>query len=222
MKSSLKFIGAVAALTLVSAGAANAATLYSQAYDGLGNLFASQNAPGGFGGFATVYDNFTLSSSAIINNVAFTGGYFNPATPSAISNFTVSIYGDSAGQPGGLLYSEVVPGSANETPLACSEACATYSVGANFAAAAGAQYWLSVVPTIGFPPQWGWAAGTGGDGVGYQDFFGARNQVGADFAFTLSGGAGVPEPTIWAMMLVGFGGLGMALRSRRKLGAATA
>ena len=34
--------------------------------------------------------------------------------------------------------------------------------------------------------------------------------------------AGVPEPTTWAMMLVGFGGLGVAMRSRRKVSAATA
>jgi hypothetical protein len=27
---------------------------------------------------------------------------------------------------------------------------------------------------------------------------------------------GVPEPATWAMMLVGFGGLGLAMRSRRK------
>jgi len=33
---------------------------------------------------------------------------------------------------------------------------------------------------------------------------------------------GVPEPATWAMMLIGFGGLGAAMRSRRKPAAATA
>jgi PEP-CTERM motif len=33
--------------------------------------------------------------------------------------------------------------------------------------------------------------------------------------------AGVPEPATWAMMMIGFGGLGMAMRSRRKLAAVT-
>ena len=36
------------------------------------------------------------------------------------------------------------------------------------------------------------------------------------------GTGAVPEPATWAMMLVGFGGLGVAMRSRRKQAAATA
>ena len=38
-----------------------------------------------------------------------------------------------------------------------------------------------------------------------------------NLSFTLYGGPAVPEPATWAMMLVGFGGLGAAMRSRRKL-----
>jgi PEP-CTERM motif len=34
--------------------------------------------------------------------------------------------------------------------------------------------------------------------------------------------SGVPEPSTWAMMLMGFGGLGAAMRARRKLATATA
>ncbi len=37
--------------------------------------------------------------------------------------------------------------------------------------------------------------------------------------FTFEGGA-VPEPSTWALMLIGFGGLGAAMRSRRKVVAA--
>ena len=35
-----------------------------------------------------------------------------------------------------------------------------------------------------------------------------------DITFSTLGG-GVPEPASWALMLVGFGGLGMAMRRRR-------
>lgn len=36
------------------------------------------------------------------------------------------------------------------------------------------------------------------------------------FNYTLVGGLGVPEPATWTMMLVGFGGLGAALRANRR------
>ena len=45
--------------------------------------------------------------------------------------------------------------------------------------------------------------------------------IGASAEFTGTFVAKVPEPATWAMMLVGFGGLGSAMRSRRKLAATT-
>jgi len=46
--------------------------------------------------------------------------------------------------------------------------------------------------------------------------YGGTTPGGLDFTLF---GAPVPEPGVWAMMLVGMGGLGAALRSRRRLGA---
>ena len=50
----------------------------------------------------------------------------------------------------------------------------TYSIALpDWVVNAGTQYWYSVYPDLAFPPQWGLSSGTGGDGISYQDFFGA-------------------------------------------------
>ena len=54
------------------------------------------------------------------------------------------------------------------------------------------------------------------DGVKTADNFAA------DFVVSNVSVAGVPEPTTWAIMLVGFGGLGVAMRGSRRKQAATA
>jgi hypothetical protein len=82
----------------------------------------------------------------------------------------------------------------------------------NFNAAAGTEYWISVVPDLGFPPEWGWETGTGGDGVSIQDFFGVRTQLKTDVAFTIFGTAntGTPEPFSLELMGAGLLALGLA------------
>ena len=67
----------------------------------------------------------------------------------------------------------------------------------------GVQYWLSIVPDIGFPPQWGWESGTGGDGAAYQCFLGSCGPITTnDLAFTLLGAAvsNTPEPSSLFML----------------------
>jgi hypothetical protein len=202
------------------ASAAASAQVYTQPYDGSANAYASQNdtGTGGFGQYATVYDNFTLGSSTTITNLAFTGEYFNPATVGPITAININFYADSAGQPGSSLWSTVISGNGGES---CTTGgpypLCTYNVATNFFANGGTQYWLSVVPDLAFPPQWGWAEGSGGDGVSYQDFLGSRSRLPHDMAFTLNGGSpGVPEPSTWAMMLLGFGFVGGAMRSAKR------
>ncbi len=202
------------ALLAASSVPARAGVLYNQPYDGSGNLYASQNDTnsGGFGSFAAMYDNFTLGTTSNINQVDWTGGYFN-GSPATITQFTVSFYADSAGAPGGLLATEAFPGNAGETIL--SSPIYTYEVllSSPFLATAGTQYWLSVVPDIGFPPQWGWASGTGGDGLSYQNFFGTLGTQEADMAFTL---AATPEPVSFSLAGIGLGLVGLASLRRRK------
>jgi PEP-CTERM motif len=211
-------VGLIAGLAWASS--AQAAVVYSQPWDGGSNLIASQNdTTGGNGNFATTFDNFNLSSSSLITDVAFTGGYFNPPSQGTITAFTLKVYSDNSGVPGAEIYSVTVNNTANETFVADVNGFPiyTYDIPTSFIAAAGTEYWLSVVPDLGFPPQWGWATGTGGDSAGYQCFFGACSAGGNDFAFTLNSGRSIPAPEPLTLSLFGAGLAGAVAMRRRRM-----
>ncbi|MFZ0707968.1 MAG: PEP-CTERM sorting domain-containing protein [Candidatus Korobacteraceae bacterium] len=201
---------------VLSASAFADTTLYSQAYDNNGYLNASQNdtSNGGLGNFATTYDNWNINPGGLytVNEVQFTGGYYN-GNPGTITGWTVNVYFDNGGIPGTLQHTDHISGNGNETLLGGN--IYTYDIGGlGFTEASGVEYWLSVVPDLSFPPQWGWATGTGGDGAAYQSYFGQNGPLGADQAFTLIG-TEVPEPG--TLVLLGTGVLGLAGAIRRKL-----
>ena len=208
---------------LAIAGAANAGVLYSQSWDQSGNLYGSQNDVGNFGNFAATYDDFTLSTAANLTEVDVVGGFFNPPTAGAISQFTLTLYADNGGVPGSAIASGIFGGTG--TYLGSQGGFPTYSYAFTFLpyGVGAGTYWVSAVPDLGFPPQWGSATSGQGNGNAYQCFFGACNTLsGTNLAFTVYGDAtgGVPEPATWSLMLMGFGGLGAAMRSRRKAVAA--
>jgi PEP-CTERM motif len=203
---------------LVCAGSANAGVLYSQPWDGGSNLLASQNdTTGGNGNFATVYDQFTLSSASDVEDLEWTGGYFNPPNQGPITAWTITFYANNAGAPGAVLNTlnftntgnETFVGNVNDFPIyTYSETFPSYDLAAG-------TYFVSVVPDLGFPPQWGWATGTGGANSAYQTFFGSTNPLDESMAFDVTGSA-IPEPSTWVMMVAGFTGLGFAaFRARR-------
>lgn len=203
MKSHCCMIATVVVVYGLLLGTPIWADIYTQPFDGTGIAYSSQNDTIGEEGlFAQVYDNFQLASTAITSGVEFTGEYFNPPQQGQITAFTINFYADAAGQPGRLLSIFRIAGNGGETFLGIYDGNPTYTYsisGVDFMAQAETQYWISVVPDVGFPPQWGWSTGFGGDSREYQDFFGTRTLIAADSAFTLTGGCGycgppVPEP----------------------------
>jgi len=123
------------------------------------SLYASQNdtSTGGFGNFATTYDNFTLGATTAINQGQWVGGYFNPQSLRPITQWTVSFYANNGGQPGTLFQAFVIAGNGGETFLqndVLGDPNYLYTAAVSLSAAAGTTYWLSVVPDLAFPPEW--------------------------------------------------------------------
>lgn len=209
---------AVVAGLATCTGASASVVLYSQPYNGDNvEFYSSQNDPIEFGEFATLYDNFAIGTASEITEVSWVGAFFN-GIPIPIASFEVSFYDDLAGQPGSLLQTETFIGDAGQTDN--GDGTNTYSVtlGSGFLASASVNYWVSVVPTLDFPPQWGWALSDVGDSISFQDYFGTRQVLARNFAFEIRGTA-VPEPSSWALCALGLGSiLAARYRQRRNAG----
>jgi PEP-CTERM motif len=195
--------------------------IYCQPWDGGANLYGSQNdTVSGFGNFATTYDAFVLNKGTDywdVESFHFVGGYFNPPAQGPITAFTLTLYPDVNGAPDILnpiatgsftSFSETFLGNVSGFPIYM------YSLYFQSFDMYPGTYFASVVPDLGFPPQWGWATSAGGQGIGYQCFFGTCGGTGTSFALAVDGRP-VPEPG--TLIMLGTGILGLAGSLRRKL-----
>ncbi len=103
-------------------------------------------------------DDF-MGDGQLLLAIGWWGGYWggSPVPPDA---FRIRIYAKATDDcPGELLYDETI-GDYHETLLGTSgEYCV--NLGDPFLKADGVNYSLSIQAILNFPPQWGWATGTG-------------------------------------------------------------
>jgi hypothetical protein len=216
-----------AMLTFIAIDNASAAVLYSQPSDGTACASSCRTSSPNL---YQSYDNFTLSNTSSITSVSWYGFYYgynvgdtNPAS-GITTNWDIGFSSNNSGVPGTQIYSAVMP-VANVTTL--NVALSTYlgssvelieftaTLPSSFVATAGTEYWFSPYSDQpGFDPQFSWSgASAAGDGA-YESGVG---HVSHDLAFSLDGTvSAVPEPSTWAMMILGFCGIGAMTYRRRK------
>jgi hypothetical protein len=178
--------------------------------------YSSQNAPNSFGDFLQAFDDFTLTKDASISEVEWEGSY-SDVSIGGISRFKVTFWSDIAGLPGNALQTFDIAGNASEQFVGGGgndfiEFHYATRLPSLFLASADTTYWLSVQPTLDFPPQWFWRDGTGGDNRSAERIGSDTSQVITDRAFSLS----APEPPTLALFATGSIVLLVATRRRPK------
>lgn len=145
-------------------------------------------------------------------------------------SFTYYLFADSGGTPGALLDSGGVSPTVSNAGVACcggSSLLFEFDFLSPFGAAAGSTYWLGIHASTNFDrDELYWSStGANGSATGQESFGGTLdnwNGNGQEHAFYLTDGVGaVPEPGTWAMMMLGFGMAGAAVRrGKRRSGTA--
>lgn len=208
----MKSILAAAALALVTASSANAATLFQSIPDLTAvpvqaSYCSSCNAFLPF----RIYDTFDLASDATINSVTFAiDTRFSPGGSTNVGFFNLN-----GALPGAAIANFTV--AAADYLLADTQTdfikLVTFDIGA-LALGAGSYDISFYNPNgLGVPAY----ADAGGKLYHQGNFFQpSQFYAGRSAGFTLGGVSAVPEPGAWAMMIVGFGLAGGAIRATRR------
>ena len=229
MKNWLVTCTALAAFSVpfVAGGASADTVVYNGGSPDLGGTYYANSADG-----ASVYISFVLPSGVTsINDAEWWGGCYNSDSSGSCGSspsFTISVLSSTDSGPGTVIATYDV-GGADQTAtgnlIAGPPTYAEYVYNADFPAISltpGTTYYFEITGTTG-------ATETGEFGVettstapagtlAYQSFGGTPEVIDAELALQLTT---VPEPSTWAMMALGFAGIGLlAYRKRATLAAA--
>jgi hypothetical protein len=141
--------------------------------------------------------------------------------PVAHGDFAVSLLADNSTSPGTPL---VTTGTVSDTSLTSSAMSVTFALSATLAA--NTRYWIQLSSPDGGQVAWSDSSdqlALGVAGEYYADVLhGVQPNTGGSYQMAVLGSVlepttdPVPEPATWAMMLLGFGGLGAVLRRQRQ------
>jgi hypothetical protein len=165
----------------------------------------------------TIYDDFQLTAGSTIRGLTYNSDFNFNGSPASYDSTIYSIWSSnpSTSYAAGPVYSGTVTGI--ETPDAVGTTLITIT-GLNIPLKAGT-YWLGLSNNVNDGSITTYDASTSFSGDAIQsDNSGSFFSPGQlEEAFTIEGVAGgVPEPATWTLMLTGVGGIGAAMRSRRK------
>lgn len=196
----------VAALALQPIRAANATVLYD-------NISAASGGSDPAGSFGPLYDSFSTGASAFtMSNVNL---LISSDTPSDGGTFNISVLSDNSANPGSLLAS----GSFSDGILSNS----LNVVGIGFSPlllAANTRYWIEL--SSAGPVNWSYSSDISGGGVASEFFANANGTFpNIDGPYQMQISSAVPEPSSWALMILGFAGIGF-LKYRRSRKSMTA
>jgi hypothetical protein len=214
----------VAAAALMCVGAANASVIY--------NNGAPNGANGNEATNWTQTEDFSFGSNTVVGGAGvYLGGDGSLASWDGHLQYT--LWSDNAGDPGALLASGEPVHFVTDTGPAFIAGGDSYLVTFNFltpfTALGGQTYHLGIhTGAVGNNNRddiyWVTTAlnSTNTGRESYDSMYNNWSDNGQEHAFYLTDGAAVPEPAEWALLLMGFAGLGAALRVRRRLDAAAA
>lgn len=183
--------------------------IYSQSPNAAGGLYASSRLdPDGNDNDQYIWDNFSLQSGASISEIVWQGGY-NPAMAGSggpVADFSVAVYASLGGSQPDMstppLFEYRTGGNAGETPAGVYGGTQMYEYGftlpAPFQANAGTYYWVQIEAYQNGVPDWGVAAGAGGEGRHFRRMTNGVDMfyqiVSGDAAFTLIGTPAMSVP----------------------------